>query len=254
VIVELYRLSIGNEAWRYTTAQQALTHNGEEYEPVYCKRDALKSTGEVARSGVKIYLPRDADFVTRFAPTPPTDEAEVEIYQRDDSGTALVWLGRALTVSRKGSQAEIACDSIFSSMKTAGLRRPYQKPCPHALYDHNCRVTRANFRVDATLTAVGSSALTLTATAFAGQPDGWFTGGDIEWGALPERRLIVGHSGDTITLATPLGDAVAGDAVVAFAGCDHTFATCRDKFANKANYGGMPFIPTQNPFGSDPVF
>jgi uncharacterized phage protein (TIGR02218 family) len=34
-----------------------------------------------------------------------------------------------------------------------------------------------------------------------------------------------------------------GDAFVVTAGCDKTLATCRDRFANVANFRGFPHMP-----------
>ena len=34
-----------------------------------------------------------------------------------------------------------------------------------------------------------------------------------------------------------------GDAFAVTAGCDKRFATCRDRFANAANFRGFPHIP-----------
>ncbi|SJZ64925.1 DUF2163 domain-containing protein [Consotaella salsifontis] len=38
-------------------------------------------------------------------------------------------------------------------------------------------------------------------------------------------------------------DVAAGDAVRLFAGCDRSFSTCRDRFANSLNFRGFPHIP-----------
>ena len=37
-----------------------------------------------------------------------------------------------------------------------------------------------------------------------------------------------------------------GDGVAVTAGCDRQFATCRDRFANAANFRGFPHIPGQD--------
>jgi len=52
------------------------------------------------------------------------------------------------------------------------------------------------------------------------------------------------NSAVTITLQLPFASAfVVGDTVVAQAGCDRTFTTCRDKFSNLINFRGEPYIP-----------
>jgi len=35
----------------------------------------------------------------------------------------------------------------------------------------------------------------------------------------------------------------AGDAVLVTVGCDKAFSTCRDRFANAANFRGFPHMP-----------
>lgn len=83
---------------------------------------------------------------------------------------------------------------------------------------------------------------------FAG---GWFSYGVLTWatglnaGTIAEVRAH-GLSGATADLtlwrraALPIA---AGDTFTIVAGCDRTFATCRDKFANIANFRGFPHIP-----------
>jgi len=46
----------------------------------------------------------------------------------------------------------------------------------------------------------------------------------------------------------------SGMEIRAYAGCNRTIQECSSKFNNTLNYGGMPFIPTKNPFGGDPIF
>jgi uncharacterized phage protein (TIGR02218 family) len=61
---------------------------------------------------------------------------------------------------------------------------------------------------------------------------------------------IKDHRGNTLVLWTPLAHApAAGDGFRLTAGCDKTFATCRTKFSNTANFRGFPHLP-----GNDELF
>jgi len=251
-MIELYRFAIHGEVFAYTTSSVPEVHAGETYEPSYVERDRLNTTESIARSSIKIQLPRDAGIATRYVALPPTTITEVQVYAREDEVTGLIYLGRLMTVARSGSTAVLSCEPIYTSLKTAGLRRRYQRLCPYALYDEECGVDPANFQVSDSINAIASN--TVTATAFSGKPDGWFVGGYVEAGSGPERRSIVAHSGDTLTLTAPLLEPQAGDPIDAYAGCDHTKSTCKDKFNNIANHGGLPWIPRKNPFGTDPVY
>jgi uncharacterized phage protein (TIGR02218 family) len=120
----------------------------------------------------------------------------------------------------------------------------YQKPCNHILYDAGCGVDKNLFKVTATLTSVAAE--TIKAAAFATKPDGWFNAGYIEKGT--ERRMILSHVGDTLTLLNPMAGLVVGDVITAFAGCKRDFADCNTKFNNAPNFFGFEFIPGRNPF------
>ena len=41
----------------------------------------------------------------------------------------------------------------------------------------------------------------------------------------------------------PVQSIAVGDSFTVYAGCAHTFAACKDKFANAVNYRGFPFMP-----------
>jgi len=253
VIAELYRFTLAGTSYFFADAQSPIVYQNQEYRPEYIRRDAIKGTSEIARSGQKIRLARDNEFAALFVGPPPTRVAEVDIFRQEDGTTALIYSGRVLTVTRRGSEAVADCQSIFASLRQTGVRRHYQRQCTHTLYEPNsCRVNRSEFQVQATLSAIDG--VSVSADAFDTKPDGWFTGGELKWGQAPELRSIVAHNGDTITIGAPIPDAEAGDTVSAFAGCDHLFTTCRDKFDNEENYGGFLAIPRRNPFGSDPVF
>jgi uncharacterized phage protein (TIGR02218 family) len=47
-----------------------------------------------------------------------------------------------------------------------------------------------------------------------------------------------------IGISLPMGAPVAaGDQFNATAGCDRSFATCKDRFGNAMNFGGFPHMP-----------
>lgn len=99
---------------------------------------------------------------------------------------------------------------------------------------------------EATLTAVDG--LTLTATEFLATPFS-LAGGSLTWtngSGLVERRSIMSHSGDTITVLYGSSDIDVGLAVIALPGCPRTWAACTDR-NNTINYGGAIYKPAKNP-------
>jgi uncharacterized phage protein (TIGR02218 family) len=80
------------------------------------------------------------------------------------------------------------------------------------------------------------------------QDAGYFSKGKVTFlsgaNAGAVREIRIHESGGIMSLYDPLPfDVVAGDDVRVEAGCDKTFATCRDKFDNAVNFQGEPYIP-----------
>ena len=148
-----------------------------------------------------------------------------------------------------GSLAKIRCESIFTALKRPGLRAHYQTGCRHALFDAGCGVNNQTFLLTGTVAAV--SGLTVRSSAFLSRPAGWLTGGYLRVAGVP--RMILAHSGESVTLSAILSGLAVGVAFEAFAGCDRTLATCQTKFGNAINFGGFPWIPAKNPFTGDAI-
>ncbi len=125
--------------------------------------------------------------------------------------------------------------------------RLYQAGCSADLGDARCGVGlgAAPMRIAVSVVAVESaSSLRLSAT---GQASGWFSGGSVYAGA---RRLGVirdhaeGDGGAVVNLWARLASPPQrGDALTVVAGCDKSFETCRNKFANQLNFRGFPHMP-----------
>jgi uncharacterized phage protein (TIGR02218 family) len=253
---ELYEFRRGSNAWRYTSASQDVVYNAFNYTAVLLKRGSIEQTNEIGRAGLRITLARDVEVVGEFIATPPSELTLLTVYRqhRGDPETAVVWMGRVLNAEWRGSEVELNCEPVYTSLQRTGLRRLYQRNCPHVLYDGLCQASPIVHRVQG---AVGSIAGTVVSVpAAAGFAPGHFAGGFATWSAsgITEKRMIVAHSADSITLAAPPPGLSVGATVVLYPGCDHTLSTCENKFGNSANFGGFPFIPTKNPFGGSPIY
>jgi uncharacterized phage protein (TIGR02218 family) len=130
--------------------------------------------------------------------------------------------------------------------------RRYEALCSADLGDGRCKVllTAATRRASVTIGAV-SDPTSFSLPALPGFAVGAFTGGTVAFSGGGNAGLtlpILGHSRiggqDIVALwAPPAAPLAAGDAVVLTVGCDKRFDTCRDRFANAANFRGFPHIP-----------
>lgn len=250
--VELYRFQSGLRTWRYTSADVSMAYQNENYEPYPMARGAFRQTAELAKTGLEIRTPRDTPFVADMVASPLLDVVMLTIYRkhRTDAEVLPFWRGRVEGVRFEGGESIISCQPLGTALKRLGLRRPAQRQCPHALYDLGCNLTEAVFGIAGNL--VSHTGASVTSGVFAGQPNGWWVGGKINFSGA--QRFIVAHAGDTITLTTSVPGLAQNAAFIAYPGCDHTPATCNSKFGNLANFGGAPAFPIKNPFTGDSAF
>lgn len=91
----------------------------------------------------------------------------------------------------------------------------------------------------------------LSVTGISSFAEGWFSGGTVAMtggAASGAVYRVRSHrrdgSGDVMGLwETPAVGLAAGDPFVVRTGCDKTFPTCRDRFANILNFRGFPHMP-----------
>ncbi|WP_119352945.1 phage BR0599 family protein [Azohydromonas sediminis] len=254
--VELYEFRRGNTAWRYTSAAQSQLHLGSEYMPLPMRRSSLERSAELGRSGLRVSMPRDAQVAAAFISAPPADVTLLTIYRRhrDDTETLAVWIGRVLNAEWRGSEVELNCEPSYTSLQRTGLRRMYQRTCTHVLYGTDCKVSAVAFRVSGSVSEVDGNDISVAAAASFSA--GHFAGGYATWqsGLVTEKRMITAHDAEWLTLSAAPAGLFVGAPVMLYPGCDHSLATCATKFANTDNFGGFPFIPTKNPFGSNPIY
>jgi uncharacterized phage protein (TIGR02218 family) len=178
--------------------------------------------------------------------------------------TVAHWKGRVVGAEVEGARLILSAESIFSTLRRAGVRAKYQSLCRHALYGRGCGLDIAQHLAILTVAAV--SGATVTVPGAAAQPDGWYRSGVLRFGV--QLGFIIGHVGATITLSRPMPelatalanptlDPVTGApqpiAVDIAPGCDLRAETCAAKFGNLLNFGGFPSIPGRNPFGGGSI-
>lgn len=257
--IELYEFEVGPTIYRYTSAPDDFVYLTKNFSAVQIVRGDVEESGELPKDALTVTVPRDAAIADEFRVAPPSDVVLLSIYRMHyddpDGERKLFWTGRVLNCEWKGASADLTCESIYTALKRPGLRRLYQRQCPHVLYGTACGLLLTAWKLTTTLDTV--SGTSLTAANFGLQADGYFAGGMIEWESEPgryERRGIKSHIGTTITLTHPIVGIEAGASVDYWPGCDHSLTTCHSKFANRANYGGFPYVPKKNPFTGTNVY
>lgn len=247
--VELYEF-IGNlQTYRYTSHTNDYIYQGNTFTAVAMMRGSIAEGSQQRPPELEVQMPHSLDVVRAYGRGFPPRSLRLKVIriQRRSEQAITYWHG---TVTGFTIQAEVAsCRSsslMGDIMKTPIPNVYYQSLCNHKLYDARCQMVNTDF--DVSTTVVGVSGRTITVTGDGGNPDGWFTAGEIVRDADGERRLIVDHTGNVLIINQAFVELDADDAVTLFAGCDHTVQTCLDKFDNVINFGGHPFVPNVNPY------
>jgi uncharacterized phage protein (TIGR02218 family) len=259
--IEIYTVTYNFNRWYYTSADENHVENVVTYRAVPIRRSGVELNSDPGAGEFEIEVPLDVEFLELFRVSPPSGMVTL-LCQSFDSATpdqkSVIFKGSVVNVKWELESATVLCETSSQAIRRMGLRRHYQYGCPHMLYGGECNVNRNDFlTLDVASNVTGTS---VDLVAAAGKPDDWFAGGYIEY-THSELQTIerisvgssVGANGRLNLFSYPVG--LAGGAEVrAYAGCNRTIQQCTDKFDNAINYGGMPFIPTKNPFGGDPVF
>lgn len=161
---------------------------------------------------------------------------------------------------RAGSLGEVRRTGLHFSAEVRGLAhylqqpsgRLYQYACDADLGDGRCKIDldQAAFRATAIVAEsddhlrFGVSGLAAFAPVFFARGQVTITDG-MHAGAVREVKSHVRRNDvDWLTVWTALASPLdAGTEVVVTAGCDKRLKTCRDTFANVANFRGFPHMP-----------
>lgn len=250
---ELYKFEGTYGNYYYTSGQGDVTYLGNTYRAVEMRRTNVKvgtqeDDGLDISIDVPIALPVVRDYAFRIAPP----KLQLTVYRFHDPslapGTvAIYWNGPVTVITVKGGRAAIRSPSVLSYALSGDVPSIYyQTPCNRVLFDQGCKVNRSLNSVTTTATPVTGRTLALASNG--GRADGFFTGGEVLLDS-GERRMIVNHVGTTVEINFPFARMSDNSNVVVTAGCNRAYAgDCLNKFNNQQNFGGFPFIPSENPF------
>ncbi|WP_019865130.1 phage BR0599 family protein [Methylovulum miyakonense] len=261
----LYEFSNGFMTWRYTSSEYLVNQFSEVFVPEQISHTEIGGTTELNKQVLKVTVPRSNDIAQMFQFYPPTGVVLLTIWEchHGDSEVVVVWIGRVRTTEYMGAHVEIQCEPISTSMRRLGLRRIFQRQCPHILYGQDeggCLVDPEAFKVIATVSSVSGLVIAvsgmLTANSFNGGMMSWTSSIGLQY------RFITSNDATTLSVNFPFmppgdtygRDLEVGTSINLYPGCNHTLTDCIEKFNNLDNYGGQPFMPLDNPFNGATLY
>lgn len=250
--VEVYKFTGVFQNYYYTSAELPVTVGGQEYTPAAIKRAVINlGNQEDDNLDMEITLPYDLELVQDYAYRTAPPDLTLEIIRYHEGTDPLtdwitLWKGPVTSFSSSGHKVKILVPSIFAVVLRGAVPTVYyQNPCNHVLFDSRCKLSASSYNQETTITSVDGSTVEVADDGFA---DNYLRAGEIVIPAKGERRLIIDNVANILTLGFTFANAEAEDSVTLYAGCNHSFTECKTKFSNSLNFGGFPYVPTDNPF------
>jgi uncharacterized phage protein (TIGR02218 family) len=159
-------------------------------------------------------------------------------------GAVLLFKGRMGVISLIGrTSAKFTVNSDLILLDNDMPRNLYQPTCVWKLYGPGCTLAKGNFGFAGTVGANSTPRQINWNGASTAFQQGTIT---FTSGVASGVTATVGaaQNGAWLTMIYPLEEAPnEGDGFVAYYGCDHTLPTCQNKFNNRANFRGFPYVP-----------
>ncbi len=253
--VFLTEFTLGGVIWRHARADQDLSHGGQVYTGIPMKASEIVDSGEIGKNDIKLDVPRLHPIAELWRVSPPTVTvgAVLKEIHAGETDEEIAWMGHVANVTWPNSgKAQIVLQSGILALEANGLRRLFQRPCPHVFGGRKCLKDLAAVTHSATVTAIAGNQVTAAEFATAGS----LAGGFLRWtdaDGITDYRFILGHAGNIVRLMTTAPRLTVGTVVDAVEGCDHTPNRC-DALGNILNYGGLPHFMKKNPFDGNPVY
>lgn len=267
-VAELYTWLIGGQTLLETSHDVAVSIGSDTWNSVQLDRVRIERNAETVRRELRISVPRDHTVAGLFVPGPcftPVALTIARVHLDDpDLETRTIWpAGRVLSGSWEGEgRISLLSESTRSSVERPGLGAVWSRNCQHVWASQGrsqCGVNSATYTVSRTV--VSGSGVTLTLNTgvpgigywgVTGAAVGYVTYTDSR--GYPQRRNFRSISGAVFTLDYPLTFFTGVTAVTITAGCDQSLPTCTTNYANQANYGGVPKLPTRDIYDGQQIF
>lgn len=247
---ELYLFQTEQDTYRLTSADEDKLFLGGTYVRTPVSRSEITDDQEQHRGQVKVNLSPEHAICQQFVAYLPASPMALTIYRQQtgeiDAEAKVIFSGKVYLCNFQ-DPCEIVCVPDTDQLKKVVPGSQFQSQCNRVLYDAGCTVDREDFKRTITLSSVAVDVL--VSSDFAAEIDGWFQNGYVDFNG--QKRMILSHVGDTVTLLAGIAGLEAGDVVFGYAGCNHQYnGDCVAKFDNGANFFGFQWIPTKNPFGT----
>ncbi len=252
--IETYVIVLGAVTFRFTSAEDDLVIDGNDYEAISIVRNQVLIGSDQQRRTLTVTVDADNAFASQYVNNIPGERATLSLfrYQRDETPpfdtTVLLFTGKVQSVKfpNDGINAAIQVRSIEAALSRNVPRVTYMGMCGAFLYDRFCNADPTLFNHIGTVTLVDGNDITVSGAGASGFD---FVSGYCRPVAEEDFRLVLAQSGDVLTLLLPFQNDHTGASLQVFAGCDHLIeGDCALVFDRVIDFLGFAFVPNKNVF------
>jgi uncharacterized phage protein (TIGR02218 family) len=165
------------------------------------------------------------------------------------NGTIKLFTGIVAESKVRGGRVSLTINSQLRLLNTQFPRNYFLPGCNNSLFDGVCLLSKATYAFSGTVAATPVPSQTVFGSN-ATKADGYYDLGYVVWTSGANNGIVCPvksylNASGKFTLVYPLSTApAAGDTFTGYPGCDKTYLTCNNKFANTSHFRGFPFVPT----------
>lgn len=248
----LYKIGYGLTNYFYTNADSSIVYNRNMYSPVPISHSEISNDmTEVAKSSVTVNMGIDTLLANAIIDKYDNVRVSLDIYFLDVNNPTVVtteYKGVLSKITYNMEELTLKFSNTIYDTQRQGLRLVYQRLCPYALYDNQCRLSKTNhfdeyqaevYNIDNDYTISSNSAI-FTSEYYGGFIELYQHTGDVETFFIKE------ISSDFKKIITNRRITSKGYKMRIYQGCNKTMARCK-VLQNTDNFGGYPLLPLSNP-------
>lgn len=243
---EVFTIQRGSSVWRYTSARESQTVNGNVYLAADVKRGDVEQKQDTGGQQFTVTLAL-ALSAAQALTVDTNEKVTVTLLRTQTAGDPITMalVGTVVQTKFSGDDMELTVATVEREFKRLVPRVRVQPTCPWAFLSPQCGLDPSTYATAATISSVSGQTITVDAVSAQSAVGGWIV--------LPSGRklFIAAQDGDDLIVWGRIPDeAVATASVTVYPGCDKTFATCETTFSNAKHFGGFPNLPIRNPAAS----
>jgi uncharacterized phage protein (TIGR02218 family) len=250
--IEGYRFSGPFTNYDYTSHREDVTINGITFTALPLLRSKIVNASQNTDiPALSVEIPSNTelarDYVFKIAPQTLT----LSVFRSHiglNTATEFItyWKGEVESYSAESTFTKFKIPSNLSRLASTNIPTVYyQIGCNNQFGDARCKEPLGVLQESAVIDAVNN--VDITVSTIGARVSDYFNIGKLTL-ANGETRMIIAHTGLSITINYPFSNISVGDNCTLQRGCDHNFDGDCLFYANQQNFNGLRFQPTENPF------